>query len=398
MTTQNFRGITYTVQTITGDGQSIEGTPGNDWIEAPGSNNKIETGKGNDVILAGVKFEGLSPNYPPYGGEDIGIISAFQAKNSTTRIDAGSGDDYVAVGRENYTVDLGNGNNIFDGSITSGNIHVSAGNGNDIIDAEGVGNYQVDAGGGDNKIYLAAGNASISAGSGNDVISITELGIFSSLSPYFFPEEGSPGQPYKQVIDAGNGDNQVGLTVFGQTNISTGSGNDFVLARSLSPFIGGTVNSDTVNIDTGSGNDTVITIDTKSSIKTGAGDDLIVAGAGDDIINPGSGRNTINLRGGTSSIPSSLNDLVSSSLFGLDNQGVTVQGGGKDTVYLDGGQDTIILGSGGSATIYGFSKNDLLDLNGLNAALTRNGSDTLIKSGSTVLGVLKGYTGSVGLA
>ncbi|MFN6486944.1 MULTISPECIES: hypothetical protein [unclassified Nostoc] len=387
MTTRAFRGITYTVQTAAGNGRIIQGTQGNDWIEAPGSNNFISTGKGNDVILAGLEFFKIS-SYLPYGGEAI-FFNTLPVTGNTV-INAGAGDDYVAVGLGNYAINLGNGNNIFDGSVTSGNIFVSAGNGDDIIDAGGLGNYQVDAGAGNNWIYLAAGNAQVSAGSSNDVITTNQFAGLSALLSYIFPEEGTP-QPYKQVIDAGNGDNQIELPVFGQTSIRTGSGQDFVLAVSLNSAIGGAVNSDTVDILTGSGNDTVITIDTKSLINTGSGDDLIVVGAGDDMIYAGSGRNVINLRGGSISIPSPLNNL------GLFASEVTVQGGGNDTLYLEGRFNKVILGSSGFATIYGFDRNDQLDVSGLNATLTRSGQDTLISAGSTSLGVLKGYTGSVDL-
>ncbi|MEH2459365.1 calcium-binding protein [Nostoc sp.] len=213
-----------------------------------------------------------------------------------------------------------------------------------------------------------------------------------ALLSYISPDEGE-GKPYKQVIDAGNGNNQIELTVFGKTSITTGSGQDFVLAASASTqVLGKAVNSDSVDILTGSGNDTVITIDTKSLINTGAGNDLVIAGAGDDTIYTGSGRDVINLRGGTFSIPSPVDNL---GFFGSE---VTVQGGGNDTVYLERGNDKVILGSSGFATIYGFDKNDRLDVSGLNATFTRMGHDTLISSGSNSLGILKEYTSSVGLA
>ncbi|MHC5934291.1 calcium-binding protein [Nostoc sp.] len=392
MTTRVFRGITYIVETLTGNDQTFQGTRGNDWLEAPGSNNIISTGKGNDVILAGLEFFSIG-DYPPYGGSAIFENSLPEASTTVGNeiIDAGSGDDYVAVGKGNYIIDLGKGNNIFDGNLATGNIQISAGNGNDIIDA-GSGNYQIDAGGGNNWIYLAAGNVCVSAGSGNDVITTNPFGGVITLLSYLLPEEGE-GKPYKQVIDAGKGNNQIGLTVFGQTSITTGSGQDFVLASSISTLLfGSEVNSDSVDILTGSGNDTVITIDTKSLINTGSGDDLVIAGAGDDTIYAGSGNDVINLRGGTFSIPSPLDNL---GLFGSEVP--PVQGGGNDTVYLGSGKDTVILGSSGFATIYDFGKDDRLDVSGLNATFTRMGHDTLISSGSNSLGILKEYTGSVAL-
>jgi Ca2+-binding RTX toxin-like protein len=385
MTTRVFRGINYTVETITSNSQKINGTSGNDWFEVSGSNNSIETGQGNDVVLAGVEFLFID-SYPPFGGDSIFFNTLMKDLGNTT-INTGTGNDYVVVGPGNYAIALGNGNNIVDAATTAGHIQVSAGNGNDIIDVGGLGTYRVDAGGGNNWIYMAAGNACVSAGSGNDVVTTTNQGI-GSLLFYLLDLE---GQPYTQRINLGNGNNQIALPVFGESEMATGSGQDFILALSISASIGGAINSDVVKIDSGSGNDTVVTIDTKSLIRLGSGNDTVFAGAGDDTIYVGSGRNTINLRGGDVSIPDPVNNF---SAFGA---ATSVQGGGNDTVYLKGGQDTIVLGSSGFATVHGFTRNDLLDVRGLNATFSRMGNDTLISSGSSNLGILRGYTGSVGL-
>jgi Ca2+-binding RTX toxin-like protein len=385
MTTQLFRGITYDIKTATGDGQTLQGTQSDDWLIALGGSNKIRAGKGNNVVLAGVEFVSVGDNYVPYGGTAIFYNRLPSAGNNL--IDAGSGDDYVAAGSGNDIIYLGSGNNTFDGGA-GGDDQVYAGNGDDIIDT-GNGNNVIYAGGGHNRIYLAAGNSFVSTGSGNDVVTTTEF----LLPSYLFPKDGSTGKLYKQVINAGNGDNQIELAVFAQTTITTGSGNDFILTTSINQgfFDAGAVNLDSVDILTGYGNDTVITLSTKSLIRTGCGNDRIVAGRGDDIIFAGSGDDVINLRGETISIPSPVSDVgfIGGSKF--------VSGGGNDTVYLEGGIDTVILGSTGFATIYGFGRNDKLDVNGLNATFTRQGQDTLISSGATSLGILRGYTGSVAL-
>jgi Ca2+-binding RTX toxin-like protein len=422
MTTRTFRGLTYTVKTETGNGKTLQGSPGNDWIEVLGSNNRISTGSGNDVILVGVEF-GIIDDYPPYAGSAIFYtpLSGSAQPFGTTTINTGAGDDYVAVGNgdpfmdsgkaANYVIDLGRGNNIFDGGGTRGpsTIRVSAGNGDDIIDVGGFGgDYTVNAGGGDNLIYLASGNASVWAGSGNDVVTIkrgtpNSPGGIDVVDAYL---NLLGGQPYKQSIDAGNGDNQIGLTVFGKTEIRTGSGQDFVLAASAATrFLNAPINTDQVTILTGAGNDTVITIDTKSLIKTGSGDDFVFSGMGDDTIYAGSGNNVINLRGATIPIPEPL------AFVGVFGASRAIVGGGNDTVYLDHGDDkskkghykfgkghdTVILGSGGFATIHGFGCNDRLDVMGLNASFTRSGGNTLISSGGNSIGILQGYTGPIGL-
>jgi Ca2+-binding RTX toxin-like protein len=423
MSTRTFRGLTYTIKTETGNGKTLQGSPGNDWIEVLGSNNRISTGNSNDVILVGVEFLEIR-DYPPYAGSGISydLLSGSAQPFGTTTINVGAGDDYVAVGNgnpftdsgkaANYVIDLGSGNNIFDGGTTRGpsRIRVSAGNGDDILDVGGFGgDYTVNAGGGDNLIYLASGNASVWAGSGNDVVTLKGggpdyAGGLDVVAAYLL---GLGGQPYKQSIDAGNGDNQVGLTVFGQTEIRTGSGQDFVLATSAATrLLNAPINTDKVTILTGNGNDTVITIDTKSLIKTGSGDDVVFSGQGDDTIYVGSGNNVINLRGATIPVPQPL------ATFGAFGASRTIVGGGNDTVYLRQGddddrdkgygksaqgRDTIVLGSAGFATIHGFGRTDRLDVTGLNASFTRSGGNTLISSDGQAIGILKGYTGPIGL-
>lgn len=246
----------------------------------------------------------------------------------------------------------------------------------------------MDAGGGHNRIYLAAGNAKIFAGSGNDVVTTTpEVGLPELIA---YLRQG--GAPYSQKIDLGNGENQIVLSMFGQTQVNTGSGKDFVLLDSVLARLAGIVNQDSVKIETGSGDDTVVTLGTRSWIKTESGNDVIFAGAGDDTIEAGSGCNVINLRGGTVDLPSPVNQFSP-----FRRPSVEVKGGGHDTVHLGSGQDTVVLGSGGFATIHGFGRNDRLDVSGLNASFSRQGGSTFITAGGKAIGVLQGYTGSVGL-
>ncbi|MBD2198045.1 MULTISPECIES: calcium-binding protein [Calothrix] len=390
MTTRIFRGTNYTVESLRGSDQTFKTKQKNTWLEIIGTNNIISTGKGNDVILANLRFTGIG-NYPPYVGPAIfydgydGILES--SKRGTTIIDTGSGNDYVALGEGKYIVDLGQGNNILDSGGTSS--YISAGNGNNIIQVLTVDNCQINLGNGNNSIYLGTGNVSVSTGSGNDLITINIDGLFGILGDVLFDE----AVPYKQIINAGNGDNLLKVAVYGETSITTGSGKDFVLATSANTqILDKEPNLDSVDILTGSGNDTVITLGTKSFINAGTGDDLIFSGIGDDTIYTGSGRDVVNLRRQTFFAPSPIQDLE--EIYASET---TVQGGGNDTVYLGSGHKTVILGSSGFATIYGFGKNDSLDVSGLNASFTQIGNDTLISSGGNSLGIIKEYTGSLTL-
>jgi Ca2+-binding RTX toxin-like protein len=352
-----------------------------------------------------VRFLGIEDNFLPYNGPAIAYDGAIS--NLGNKIDTGAGDDYVASGAGDDIVNLGSGNNIFDGAGFDSNDQVFSGSGNDVI-FTGNGNQLVRSGEGDDQIYLSAGNSSVFAGLGNDVIttsrrfSANEYASGWELVQFYIGIYGDqPGDRYKQVINAGEGDNQIALPVFGETQIRAGSGQDFVLAVAASRLTGSPVNTDSVDILTGCGDDTVITLSTRSSVRTGSGDDVIFSGRGDDIINAGSGQNVIVLGNQTVSIPSPLNNLSFTFDVPTLNQTTSVVGDGRDTVYLQGGDNLVVLGSSPNsfATLYGYGAGDLLDISGIaNASFSRSGRDTLIKSGDTSVGILRGFTGTVTLA
>jgi Ca2+-binding RTX toxin-like protein len=401
MKKRNFRGFDCTVKPGTVGGKPIKGTPGNDFLELMGNNLRVTSGAGDDVILANIgSIVEMVADYPPYRGKAIiydGVPTSAKTVG-TSWINAGAGNDYVAVVNGNYVIDLGSGNNVFDGDASTGKIRVSAGHGDDIIDAGGIGGERyIDAGGGNNWIYLASGKAFVSAGAGDDVV--TTLGggtvavaAYLGLVPEFPEYFGVVGKPYKQSIDLGNGNNQIALPVFGETDVTTGSGNDFIVLSSVTgSFLGGPINQDFANIFTDGGDDTVVTLSTKSVIKTGSGNDTIYAGLGDDTIYAGAGDDVINLRGAAIQLPQPLGSLNFLGTF------TGSPGGGNDTVDLGKGKDTVILGNAGFARIQGFGRDDRLDVTGLNASFTHSGGNTLISAGGNSIGILQGYTGPIGL-
>ncbi|MDZ8105704.1 MAG: hypothetical protein RM338_08780 [Nostoc sp. DedQUE12a] len=395
MTAQIFRGITYTQQVIQESNQRIRGTADADWFVVEGNNNIVNTRDGNDVVLLGRKVD-LTFNFDSsiFSGEVLQTSSLPCNPNDFEAIVyTGKGDDYVSVGAGNHVIRLGSGNNFLDdyggnyvfdaddniiGLEAIPKLVASAGTGDDIFYLSGFANRTIDAGKGNNLIFLGAGDAKIRTGSGNDVIT-SEISVLT----YIF-DSGSPS--YNQSIIAGDGDNQIAVLPYGETTIRTGKGEDFILAVGIPGL-------SSAKIYAGDGNDTIITNDTNSIIQSGSGDNLIFAGSGDDTIRVGSGNNVINLRGGTVCLPEPLSQ--DTNLF---DSSVEVKGGGNDKVYLDEGTDTVILGSSGFATIYNFTCSDRLNVNGLNASFSRIGNDTLINSCGGSLGILKGYTGSVDLA
>ncbi|MFN6515514.1 MAG: calcium-binding protein [Nostoc sp. CreGUA01] len=394
MTTQVFRGITYSQKVIPESNQRVRGTVNADWLVVEGNNNIVNTRDGDDVVLLGRKVDSIF-NFDTsiFSGEVLQTSSlSCNYHEFESIVHTGRGDDYVSLGAGNHRIYLGSGNNFLDdyggnylfdadnnilglGAIPK--LVASAGAGDDIFYLSGFGDRTINAGKGNNLIFLGAGDATIRTGSGNDTISSD----ISSLT-YIF-DSGSPS--YNQSIIAGDGDNQIAVIPYGETTIRTGRGEDFILAFGI-PGLSST------KIYAGDGNNTIITNDTNSIIQSGSGDNLIFAGSGDDTIRVGNGNNVINLRGGTVCLPEPLSQ--DTNLFGSS---VEVTGSGNDKVYLGEGTNTVILGSSGFATIYDFGCGDRLNVSGLNATFSRIGNDTLINSCGGSLGILKGYTDSVNL-
>jgi Ca2+-binding RTX toxin-like protein len=386
---------------------------GNQVIHAGAGNDYVVTGSGSDFIDLG-------------DGNDIFFGSPLGAVYSVSdTILGGTGDDqFLDINAGVLFLDCGSGDDIFNDffrGTTNVSLYQSAtllgGSGNDAIVtatpwktvfvAGGTGNDQlfIDNGQNDSSMTLLGGSGddvvitsstqtnqtiSIDSGSDNDYISLTSQSAKSAVIN----------------ITAGSGDDYInnnGSRVDNLTmTLSGGSGRDFIVSY-FSTATNQTASS-TVTIDGGEGDDIIASSGFNLSagiesgtqyIYGGSGNDTIISGAGSDFIYAGSGNDIINLRSEIVVYQQTLNFL---------NYGPTeffeeyeIVGGGNDTVYLEGGADKVILGSTGLATIYGFGNNDFLDVTGLNATLTKSGGNTLIKSAGNTIGILKGYTGSVGL-
>ncbi|MDZ8186420.1 MAG: hypothetical protein RMX96_16410 [Nostoc sp. ChiSLP02] len=394
MTTQVFRGITYTQQFIQESNENFLGDESPDWFVVVGNNNVVNTGDSNDVVLLGRSIDFIfNIDTSIFSGEVLQTSPLPCSSNRiNTLVSTGRGDDYVSLGAGDSEIYLGSGNNFLDdyggdylfdadnniiGLDGISKLFASTGIGDDIFYLRGFADRTINAGKGNNLILLGAGEAKINTYSGNDVIS-SEVSLLTYISANNLPS-------YNQTINAGDGDNEIAMISYGKTTIRTGYGDDFILGLGIS-------GSTSTDIYADDGNNTIITNDTNSNIYSGLGNNLIFAGSGDDSIHVGNGNNLINLRGGTVCLPEALSK--DTNLF---DSSVDVIGGGNDKVYLGEGTDTVILGSSGFATIYGFGYGDRLNLSGLNASLTQIGKDTLINSCGGSLAILKGYTGSVDL-
>jgi Ca2+-binding RTX toxin-like protein len=428
MVARNFRGITYSVITATANSRTLTGTTKPDWIEVLGGNNIVTTGNGNDIVLAGVNF-GSTGTYAPFGGGAIFWSSRTDAGNNT--IITGDGNDYVAAGLGgNDVVDLGTGDDIFDGAVgdifgKTGNDIINAGAGNDVVYAWGAGNKTINGGTGNDTINVqeGSGNTLINGGEGNDRISVTDYAadntdrhtIFGgtgddsiqvSGSGVFTVDAGS-GKDFMDIgasngtFDAGEGDDDIYAVFANGNKISGGAGNDFI-------FLDTSLSTGDVVLG-GIGDDTIVTtsileldptdptnpVPGKHEIHGGAGNDTIVSGISNDTIYDDAGDDIINLRGGFVNLRGQLE-----SYFGGTDK-VEVIGGGIDTVYLGTGKDTVMLGKEEKATIYGFTAIDKLDLGGIGVTLSRNlQGDTLVTTNDSQhlqLATLIGYTGQVSI-
>ncbi|WP_295615405.1 calcium-binding protein [Chamaesiphon sp. GL140_3_metabinner_50] len=435
MVARNFRGITYSVITATANSQTINGTTKPDWIEVLGGNNIVTTGNGNDVVLAGVNFL-FTRTDPPFGGEAISWGSRTDAGNNT--IITGDGNDYVAAGLGgNDVVDLGTGDDIFDGAVVdisgkTGNDIINAGAGNDIIYAWGAGNKTINGGTGNDTISVRGfGNTIINGGEGNDRIEIIDgaqlsnvkggvdrhfisagvgddIIIVSSEDDIFTVDAGS-GNDFMDIgssngtFDAGDGNDDIFALLANQNKISAGAGNDLIVLDA-SASTGNVVFG-------GTGDDTIVTIPIfgfdpdgpalgQHEIHGGAGNDTIFSGIGNDTIYDDAGDDIINLRGGFVNLRGQLITSDYSGDFGGSTK-LEVIGGGIDTLYLGAGKDTVMLGKEGKATIYGFTAIDKLDLGGLGVTLSRNlQGDTLVTTNDSQqlqLATLVGYGGQVSI-
>ncbi|MBU6339714.1 MAG: cadherin-like domain-containing protein, partial [Rickettsiales bacterium] len=188
--------------------------------------------------------------------------------------------------------------------------------GNDTIYAYGDGDYNVDAGVGNDYIYTSSGNDIIKGGSGNDQI-------------------GSGAG--NDIIDGGDGNDY----------INSESGNDIVYG--------------------GSGADTIITSSGDDVIYGDAGDDIIYAGAGNDHIYGGDGNDIIYSDDSSGDYG---NDIIEGGkgddIFTMGSGPFAINAGNNTYVYNKGdGNDSINEGSAGNDVILlkGITPDEILFVN-----------------------------------
>jgi RTX calcium-binding nonapeptide repeat (4 copies) len=393
--------------------QLVYAGAGNDYVVTGTGNDVIDLGDGNDFLTDGF-FSAPNGNSVVFGGGGNDLIYVYRALNAV--IDGGSEDDVIQVnpsitspGNNSATISGGSGNDSIDLGGRWETIFIDGGSGNDNLSAAVYPEFfspdnseirsipivtaTVLGGGGDDLVSFIAvrknSNTFVDGGADNDYISV---GSYEQINTATISIEGGSGNDY---LNYSSGNSSTGITA----QLDGGAGNDFLWSYYIP------TDSGSFTFDGGAGDDIIFTLGESStgpfvggpevSIYGGSGNDTIFAGQGNQTIYAGSGNDVVNLRGGTALYQQTLNLLNYGPIEFIEEYAVV--GGGDDTVYLDSGADKVILGSTGLATIYGFGNNDFLDVTGLNATLTKSGGNTLIKSAGNTIGILKGYTGSVGL-
>ena len=290
-----------------------------------GTDDLIEGGRGNDVILAqegdDVIYGGGKPTGNPstttetYADDDL-----VYAGDGNDQVWAGRGNDVVFGEADNDWISGGRGDDYLQGDSgddvingNSGNDYLLGGRGNDALTggsgndylSDGVGNDTVTAGSGDDMVVVGEGDDSYAGGSGFDTLdfSAAQQGVTVSLSAgtasglgtdTFSSFESAIGSSFDDVLTGKKGDEV----------LSGGAGNDVIRGMAGSDVLSG-----------GDGNDTFQFMRSdvvKSGVSVGV--DTIVDFAPGDVLD--------------------IADLLQGQAYGSIEDVVTVQDNGSSSTIL----------------------------------------------------------------
>jgi Ca2+-binding RTX toxin-like protein len=219
-----------------------------------------------------------------------------------------------------------------------------------------------DAGGGQQ--YVSSDQLVLTTGSGNDKLSVqaNRDGTLSvKVNGESYQVEMAKGQALtlrtgdgndvvdvasdvkvNLIVDAGKGDDTV-KTGAGDDIVLGGDGNDTINTGAGSDYIEGGNGNDTINA--GSGNDVVYGGDGDDKLSGGAGNDYVEGGNGNDVLDGGSGNDMLSGGNGDDRIASGSGADRVYTGAGTDQ---VVNAGGKDVIYAQQGTDTFSAAKGAS--------------------------------------------------
>jgi Ca2+-binding RTX toxin-like protein len=223
---------------------------------------------------------------------------------------------------------------------------------NDVLDG-GSGNDQVFGLGGDDQLLPGAGfNNPVSGGPGSDLISYA-----SSTVDVTVTLDGK----------ANDGENGRDNVLADMENITTGSGNDLVVAAA---------NNNT--IITGAGNDRVQSLGGDDRVEAGEGDNTVDAGDGNDTGTSGGGKDTVTLGIGNDTFNVGAGD---NTVDGGDGNDDVTAGAGTDRLEGFGGDDTLRGGDGENTLSGGAGVDNITGGTGVDRANGGDGNDVVNVAG-----------------
>jgi len=358
--------------TLIGDmgNNTLEGGAGDDVLEGRGGDDIILTGSGNDHVIGG-------------SGDDTIIL-----QGTSGRIEGSAGDDVFITSGGNYNIYGGNGNDVLNLEASEESAFISLSEGR--VDFEQSGDEilfkSIETIYGTNNadtLEMKGGSASVYLGGGNDQVFI--------------------GNEATGFVNAGNGDDTIfiydgAVSVNLDDNVPSGDhAEGDVISSGVEGMIGssfddvligedvsgdGVLNPYSMLIYGGAGNDTIEGPGGNDWLYGEDGDDILSGGAGGDLINGGAGNDTVDY---STSLAAIFIDLAHEAANGGDAEGdVLIEienivgssfndtmvgenthnklhgGDGSDT--LDGGAGTDRLWGGQGADMFVFSPRGGLDV------------------------------------
>lgn len=417
--------------TATKNGESVLILPSNGIgyiLDGGAGNDTIDGGAGNDTLIGGsginVLNGGAGNNTASYENMTIGQdVTASLISNTGTVSGGIASDTYANI--QNLTGGAGNDSLIGNTDANrliggAGNDTLVGGGGADTLDGgTGVDTASFAGLAAVNVVLDANGNGTGSTASGN----VTLLSIESLIGTVHddtFQVSALPsetGGVKSGVIQGGAGtdtliynvagnlnvDLQTG-TVNGITNIldsieniTTGSGNDTIVATNGVNKIDGGAGNNTVDFLYATSGISVNIVDptVETLISGGSGADILRniqningSAAGNDTITVGNFDSTINARDGNNSITTGTGNNIYNISAGSGDDTIKASGSGNNVINAGGGNNSVTAGNGNNTITTGSGNDTIVSGTGLSNITAGNGTNsiTIGNANSTVVG------------
>ncbi len=343
-----------------GGGNTLNGTPFEDWLQGNGGGDTLNGLAGNDLLEGGT---------------------------GTDTMNGGDGNDTMTGGADNDTANGGAGNDVVNYTIGDGTDTVNGGADLDTLNITGT-----------------AGADTLTAVFNGTVLTTVQGGAVTGVEVVNADLLGNPAAG-DTLSYAGTGAG-AGVTVSVTVNLNTATASGFTSIAGVENVIGGSDNdiltgNDNANTLDGGANggaDTLTGLGSNDILIGGGGNDRLDGGAGNDTMTGGTGDDTYFVDslgdvvieaagGGTDTVITTVAGFTAANVENIILVGsisATAAGGGAGVTLVGDGADNTLTGGAGNDTLIGLGGND--NLSGL------GGADALI--GGTGNDVLNGGTGN----